>query len=748
ETWISPVEYARDFAAMRQVRNGTRARFVYVGPRVSMTAANADLRLIVPPGAEADLASAIASEAIADEVATRYGLNAEDIRRVAREFAAAKAPLALPGGDADCARDAMALNGAKSEVLIDRSRPHAVTNIASRAAVDSLVRDMENGRIDVLVIFGANPVYSMPQSSRFVDALKRVPTLVSLSSYMDETTARAHWVLPSNTTLESWGDYLPYPDIPNLMQPTMGTLFDTRQTGDILIDLASRAGVDPSAVFKAESFYDYLRLRWGAPMAADSDIDASSPQWEALMQLGGAWAGASGDSTPSTGYEVASIGNSGEWKAESGKPGTTAMPPSVFITSGEPRSFGMEPKPGEIRLWAYPQIYLYDGRGANRRWLQEMPEPVTNCLWGTWAEIHPSTAKKLGVGTDDFVEIEHDGAKIKLPAFVWDGVAPDTIAVPIGEGHTEYGRFAHGTGVNVLPLLGVENPVVKVTAAGGSQWATRIKGSEKQYGREIVQTAALGEPTEPRKITMPMPDGYGRDDFYPGHKHKAHRWAMVVDLDKCIGCHACVTACYAENNLGIVGAEGIYRRREMSWIRIDRYIDWHSSAPILFQPMLCQHCDAAPCEAVCPVFAAAHSDEGVNMQIYNRCVGTRSCSNNCPYKVRRFNWYDYDWPEPLNYQLNPDVTVRSRGVMEKCTLCIQRIRQAEIVARTENRPVRDGEITPACAGTCPTGAFTFGDLMDTNSRVSKIIDNDPRAYQVLHELNTKPAVIYLKKCRM
>ncbi|MCL5103455.1 MAG: 4Fe-4S dicluster domain-containing protein [Armatimonadetes bacterium] len=741
ETWISPVEYAREFTAMRQVRNGIRARFVYVGPRVSMTAANADVRLIVPPGAEVEIASAIMTGAT-DNVAHKYNLDPRDISRIASEFASAAVPLALPGGDAGTARAAMTLNTTKGADLIDRTKPHAVTHIASRAEVDSLVRDMEHGGIDTLLIFGANPIYSMPKSARFADALKRVKTVISLSSFIDETTARAHWVLPSNTPLESWGDYLPYPDVANLMQPTMGTLFDTRQTGDILIELARRAGLDPTTVFKADTYYEYLRARWGAPLPPESDPDTSSPHWESLMQVGGRWPGASGNATPPTGYETAS---------ESGSVPVTLTPAPAPVTAA-PSAAGpfaiapvSAPKPGDVRLWAYPHIYMYDGRGANRRWLQEMPEPVTNCLWGTWAEMHPSTASKLGVDTDDLVEIDYQGAKVTLPAYVWDGVARDTIAVPIGEGHTEYGRYASGTGVNVLPLLGVENPMVKVAASGGSKWITRIKGSADQHGREIVQTAILGEPVERDKITMPLPSGYGRNDIYPPHDHPLHRWAMVVDMDKCIGCHACVTACYAESNLAVVGPEGIYRRREMPWIRIDRYIDWRlSSAPILFQPMLCQHCDAAPCEPVCPVFAAAHSDEGINMQAYNRCVGTRYCSHNCPYKVRRFNWFDYDWPEPMNYQLNPDVTVRSRGVMEKCTFCIQRIRQAEIVAKRDNRPVQDGEITPACAGTCPTGVFTFGDLKDPNSRVSKLIDTDPRAYQALRELNTKPAVIYLK----
>ncbi len=751
ETWISPVEYAGGYAEMRRIRNGTRGRFVYVGPRVSMTAANADLRILVPPGAQAEIASVIASEmgrgalggSALEDVAKKYGLDAGVIRDATRGLGASRAPLVLPGWDSDSARAAGIMNGVLGTRLVNTSRPHAVTHIGTLAQMTGLISDMEDGKIDLLVIQGANPAYSLPQQKRFVSAMKRVPMVVSLSSYMDETTKRANWVLPSNTPLESWGDYVPYPDVANLMQPTMGLLFNTRQTGDILIQLARFAGVDPAATFKATTYYEYLRRRWGFPVAPGASPDASVPGWEGLLQHGGRWPGAGANPTPNTGYNSWNLNV--RLPAGGGIPPAAAAAPAMAVPSSTAAP-ASPPKAGEIRLWAFPHIYYYDGRGANRRWLQEIPEPITKAVWGSWVEMHPQTAKKLGIDTDDIVEISYKGTKLRVGAYVWEGIAPDTVAVPIGEGHSDYGRYAAGFGVNVYPLISVQNPPVRVAAVGGSKWVTRIKGSTDQQGREIVQTAALTEPFERGKeIQMPLSSGFKWMDFYPGHKHKKHRWAMVVDLDKCIGCHACVTACYAENNLGTVNPDGIWRRREMSWIRIDRYIDWKQpSAPVLFQPMLCQHCDAAPCEPVCPVFAASHSDEGLNMQIYNRCVGTRYCSNNCPYKVRRFNWFDYDWPSPLHYQLNPDVTVRSRGVMEKCTLCIQRIRQGEILATREGRTLKDGEITPACAQTCPTGAFTFGDLKDPGSRVSKLIRTDPRAYQVLSELNTKTAVIYLK----
>ena len=740
ETWISPVEYARQFAEMRQVKNGSRAPFIYIGSRVSMTAANADVRMIVTPKAQGEVVGAIAhilgrepGDGLTDRIAKKYGLDYSELASISASLFGAKRPVVLPGGTLDATFAAFGLNRVLKSPLVDRNRPHAVTNIASRAEMESIIVAMERGEIDSLVVYGANPAFSLPEARRFAEAVKRVPLVVSLSSYMDETTALAHWILPSNTPLESWGDYSPYPDVTNLMQPAMGTLFDTKHTGDILIGMARAAGI---AKLSKNSYYEYLRERWGCPISSPE----KAASWESALQVGGSWPVTGGDATPITGY-----GSPG-WRVATGATVTLPKAPTAPKLA-QPPADSPSLREGELTLWAYPHPHIYDGRGANKSWLQETPEPVTNCVWGTWAELHPSTAKKLGVDTDGEILVRSRGAQIRLPVFVWEGVAPDTVAVPMGQGHTHYGQFAAGIGVNVFPLTKFEATPVQVVVTGEETWTPRIKGSSDQEGREIVQTTELAKPFKRETpIRMPLPEGYGWDDFYEGHEHAAHRWAMVVDLDRCIGCHACVTACYAENNLQVVGSDGVWRRREMSWVRIDRYFEWEQkSAPVLFQPMMCQQCDQAPCEPVCPVFAAAHSDEGLNMQVYNRCIGTRYCSNNCPYKVRRFNFYGPKWPKPLDYQLNPDVTVRSRGVMEKCTFCVQRIREAAIIAKREGRTLKDGEITPACAQTCPTGAFTFGDLKDPDARVTQIIRKDPRAYQVLAELNTKPAVIYLKK---
>jgi molybdopterin-containing oxidoreductase family iron-sulfur binding subunit len=303
--------------------------------------------------------------------------------------------------------------------------------------------------------------------------------------------------------------------------------------------------------------------------------------------------------------------------------------------------------------------------------------------------------------------------------------------------------------------LNVAELTVKKT--GRTQKLASTSGSRIQHGRTFALTVGLADLQKPVAhpktdltmahfpLTLPLPEGYDpRRDFYPPHDHEDYRWGMVVDLDRCIGCGACAAACYAENNIGVVGVERIVEGREMGWLSVERYHSEDDMQKVTFLPMMCQHCDNAPCESVCPVYAPHHSAEGLNNQIYNRCIGTRFCVQNCPYKVRRFNWYDWKWPEPMNLQLNPDVTVRSKGVMEKCSFCIQRIKTARNVAKNEKRKIRDGEVTPACVQTCPTNALVFGSLMDRESRVRKMVD-DPRAYQAIGYVNTKPAVIYLKK---
>jgi molybdopterin-containing oxidoreductase family iron-sulfur binding subunit len=427
--------------------------------------------------------------------------------------------------------------------------------------------------------------------------------------------------------------------------------------------------------------------------------------------------------------------------------------PDVFQKSFQSPTFVGD---GEgLALIPYPSLAYYDGKMANRPWLQEMPDPLSQIVWDNWLEIHPSDAKRLGIKKNDLLQLQSRTGEIKLPAHISEGVKPGTVAIPIGQGHSAFGRYAQGQGANAIPLLSGESEAdsgaliwhgtrVVVSQTGLKHKLASTSGSDRSHDREIAQTISLAALQSGMEKKAPP----HHLEMYPEHHHEKHRWGMVIDLNACVGCNACVVACSAENNIPIMGKDEVAYGREMSWIRIQRYDEGTDERPDHhFIPMLCQHCDNAPCEPVCPVYATYHNPEGLNAQVYNRCVGTRYCSNNCPYKVRRFNWYTAKWPEPLDLQLNPDVTVREMGVMEKCTFCVQRIRAAELEAKDENREVRDGEIVPACSQTCPTSAIVFGDLNDAQSEVSKL-SKDPRRYHVLEHLNTRPAITYLKKIKV
>jgi molybdopterin-containing oxidoreductase family iron-sulfur binding subunit len=456
------------------------------------------------------------------------------------------------------------------------------------------------------------------------------------------------------------------------------------------------------------------------------------------------------------------------------------------LTAGAERLNGngwSAPAAGRVTLIAYPSPVFHDGRSANKPWLQELPDPVTKMTWSSWVEIHPDTAGRLGISEGDILELTSDAGSIKAPAYLYPGLRPDVLAMPTGQGHTAYGRFAQGTGANVYNLLpaaatgfgGVAHYVaVTVKNTGEHEYVAKTEGKVRDMGRGLVQGVTLanitahGAHAEYPEAAAPVPEyieGVIHERAEAQHKDTERgnyagehpRWAMTIDLAKCTGCSACVSACYAENNIPFVGKDGVRRGREMSWMRIERYYEGGADGEPLearFLPMLCQQCGNAPCEPVCPVFAAYHTPDGLNGQIYNRCVGTRYCSNNCPYKVRYFNWFDYQnaadpafaWPEPMPWMLNPDVTVRSKGVMEKCTFCVQRIRGAQHEARMNNTVVKDGDIVTACQQTCPTGAIVFGDYNDPKSRVS-MLGKDQRGYHVLDGLNTKPAITYLMKVR-
>ncbi len=747
ETWYSPVELARQYAEFRipstkdgEVRFGTA---YYVGTRMSMTAARCDqwlacrpqheaavalamLRVMldhnlvrppqgIDPGAVKKFAAAYDPHAIADQ----SGVSAGMIERMAREFAQAQGALALAGTDDDAAHaaawmlNAVTGNIGRTVTFAPSAQPPAA------AEPGAVIEAMHQGNIKVAVIAHANPVFSMPLQARFAEALGKVPLVVWCGGVPDETAQYAHLLLPINHWLEDWGDGAPRPGISTLRQPTMSRVVYSRPLGDILLESARGAARDRAPEF--EDTQSAVRQVWAHRFKNQPGSESFDDFWDRSLRQGGDF------------RQVNAA--------------AAALRPEVFAKPIELPEAADRP---DLTLAAYPHIYLYDGSGADKPWLQEIPEPVSQIVWDAWADIHTGTAQRLGIKENDIVRLAAPGGAIELPAHISDFVHPEVIAVPIGQGHTSYGRYAKLRGANPWLILppGRMTVAIKAAATRRSRELVSPLYSSSMLARPIVETMSIAEFTQgskPPPWEEPYPEPY---ETYPPVEYPVHEWGMTIDLNACTGCGACIAACYAENNVPFVGKEEVRRGHLMSWIRLERYIPATADAPpLLTMPMLCQHCSHAPCEPVCPVFAAVHSNEGLNLQVYNRCIGTRYCENNCPYKVRRFNWFKPQWPEPLNLQLNPDVTVRGAGVMEKCTFCVQRIVAAEVQAKLEDRKVRDGDIVPACAQACPSRAITFGDMKDKHSAMmQRRTEHHHRAYKALDEpLNTLPAITYLRQ---
>ena len=766
ETWLSPVEYARKFKAMHLLRDGSKSVFVQVSPFQSLTGANADRWIGCRPGTEAAVIMGLIRMVTIDEngpkvsgniraalagmtetytpetVARISGVSVEDQAAVGRHLLAAKRPLVLGtcaggnGGHAVAAElAALFLNLILDPELslFDFNNRHRVEIADLRSTVMEAFEAMDRESVEVVLLNNVNPVFSIPGGSGIAKTLSsKKRFVVAFSNFMDETAATADLIVPVQVALETWDAYESNSATTATLQPTMGKINQAPALGDLLLNLL------PPDKRPAENYQSLVTQTVLAGQGSETPTD-----WLKTIQQGG--------------------------RFDDGSPAGSGPKANLRAAATLKRYLAMlpEPKAGYV-LMAPPSIRFFDGRGANRPWLIETPETLTQIAWQTTALIHPDSMAAAGIKEGDGVLLKTHAGEIEAPVYAYAGVFPGTVVVPVGQGHTEFGRWASGQGVNPLTALdpsvdadagapSFAAPLESLEKSGRTVPLAITSGSRVALGRKIALSVAIeqidhktghGKPgltMDDFPLTPPTPEGYDpKRDLYPPHDHDGYRWAMVVDMDRCIGCTACVAACYAENNIGIVGEKRILEGREMAWLQIQRYQDPAEMARLTFLPMMCQHCDNAPCEAVCPVYAPHHSKEGLNNQIYNRCIGTRFCAQNCPYKVRRFNWFDWQRPEPLQMQLNPNVTVRSKGVMEKCSFCIQRIKAAHNVAKNENRAIRDGEVVTACAQTCPTGALTFGSLMDPASRVSQLI-KDPRAYQVLGYLNTKPAVIYLKK---
>jgi molybdopterin-containing oxidoreductase family iron-sulfur binding subunit len=800
EGWGASVPQQLDFADAR-AKLENAPRFVYVGPRRSLTGLNADQWIPCAPGAELAIANFLGGRGAAPG-RDQTGVEPAVLEQLRTELTTAKPSLVLSGVTTDNAGEVAAAVGALNQSLgnvgttIRSAEPiTAFDGMSSPAELVDAVERMRAGQVPIVFVRGVNPAYALPKSLNFADAFAKVPFKVSFSSYPDETTELCDVVLPDFHALESWGDAQPVRGTIALQQPTMDPVFaNTRASGDVLLALAKK---DPAAAGRL-TMKDYRTWLMSRFPGGERGLTAALPHGIAA-----------GTIAPRT------------------APTSTAAPrrvPTLTSTSGD------------FTLVVYPSPTLAGG-GANKPWLLELPDPVTKVTWSSWIEIHPETATRLGIDRGDIVELKSGNATVRAPAVPYLGVRPDVVAIATGYGHRAaatlpkfdaksttnpiqwgYGRYARNLGVNALDLLPAgtgstgEIPLtvtkVSLSRVGDHITIPSTEGSARQHGRGIAQAIdadALARGLQEGGEHETHPVGDASHEFLPGMRspvaadaqgilgapseadqgknkglydpnHPTHmasrRWAMAIDLSRCTGCSACVTACYAENNIPTVGAPwqnatyfaaetpgfNISRGREMSWLRIERYFEGANEGHFgdefetRFVPMLCQHCGNAPCEPVCPVYATYHAPDGLNVQVYNRCVGTRYCSNNCPYKVRYFNWFGYGepdrkqyaFPEPLNWQLNPDVTVRGKGVMEKCSFCVQRIREAENRAALEHREVAPDEFTTACAAACPSRAIVCGDAADPQWSVAKLAQ-DRRAYHVFEELNTYTAVVYLRK---
>jgi len=707
------VEQARALADSR----ASGGRFVYVGPRLSLTAAAADEWLSVEPGTEALLVLGLARRVLelvgpdvptelpaaalrtrlapydAATVAARTKIGAEVLEALARDFLRTRPSLCVGPGRAVAGHNAPALAeavyvlnavaGNLGHTIRFLPRPQGTWSGPSMEPAE-LAERAAAGEVGALIVHHANPHAYGTVFAALSNALEKIPFVAAFSNRLDETGRHAHLVLPDHHFLETWSDATVRAGVTGIQQPAMTPLLDTRAAADELLVAARTLG-------KATGLPD------GA--FADSVRSSFDPK---DVERGGRFSQPAAE-TRSLAERVLTVGMA-----------------SLELTG---------PADG-LPLVVSATLRQLDGLPPTSALLQELPDPLTSIAWRGWVELHPTTASALGVENGDVVALEGTAGQIELPAHVTIGLRPGVMAVPVGY---------------AIPLLDGRAPAlgfmtrVRARRTGAKVSPPHVPGGQSQHGAELSR-----EVTPSRRLPMApkLPS------MNPPVEHPLHRWGLAIDLDRCNGCGACVAACYVENNIPIVGPEEAAKGRDMSWLTIQSFIKegGDGAAEVSFLPLGCQQCENAPCETVCPTFATYHTREGLNAQVYSRCVGTRYCENNCPYHVRRFNFSDAKHGPRDSLGLNPDVTVRGRGVTEKCTFCVQRIRGGEEQAKLEGRPLRDGEIVSACAATCPAHAIVFGDLKDPTSQVSRMA-KDPRAYRLLEELNTKPGVVFLARRR-
>src|SRR5581483_11511301 len=731
------LRWARDFAARRRVRGGKgdMSRLYTVEATPTTTGSVSDHRLALPPSELVAFARALAARLGAGSGGDAKALSPASgqwLEAVARDLESHRGrSLVIPGDYTPVLVHALA--HAMNQALGNAGKTVSYTQTVTAEPVDriaslrELVKDIDAGQVAALIILGGNPVFDAPADIPFERSLPRVAFTAHLSLYEDETSARCRWHLPQAHYLESWSDTRASDGTATIVQPLITPLYGGKTAHEIVAALLGQSG---------RSAYEIVRDYWRRQSRGDFETFWRKSLHDGVIE---------GTAFPAKTVNVKSAAS-----FESQLPGSAAKNP--------------EPKNKDVLEVIFrPDPTVFDGRFANNGWLQELPKPLTKLTWDNAVLVSPKTAERLGFAPDigatggergrvivDIAELTYAGVQIRAPVWIAPGHADGAATVLFGYGRTRAGRVGNETGFNVYPMRTSGAPWqgtgLTMRKSGRKYTLAGVQYHHNMEGRDLVRSATLDEF---RKRPDFARDKESNETLYPGFKYEAYAWGMAIDTSACIGCNACVVACQSENNIPVVGKTEVTRGREMHWLRIDRYYKGTLDEPETFhQPVPCMHCENAPCEIVCPVGATTHSQEGLNEMTYNRCVGTRYCSNNCPYKVRRFNFLQYsDFETPsLRLRNNPNVTVRSRGVMEKCTYCVQRINAARIDAEKDERRVRDGEVKTACQAACPTEAIVFGDINDRESAVAKL-KADPLNYGLLTDLNTRPRTTYLAAVR-
>ncbi len=744
------VRYAREFADKRRITGpqSTMNRLYAVESALSVTGAMADHRLPLKPTEVIHFARAIAEglgvkTGLAGPTASA-NVPAGWIQALLRDLQNHRgSSLVLAGDEQPPVVHALAhwinreLGNAGETVVY--TAPIEANPVNQRQSLAQLVSDINAGQVDVLLILGGNPVYFSPADLEFARNLMRVRLRVHLGLYEDETAELCHWHVPEAHFLEAWGDARAYDGTVSIIQPLIAPLYSGKSTLEVVAAVLGQPD---------RSGHDIVRDYWKTQLQSTKRSVSSDKEFERLWETSLNDGLIAGTALPPRKVSL-----------------RPAIDPQAFKLAAEPQT---STSTEDLEIVFRPDPTVWDGRFSNNGWLQELPKPFTKLTWDNVALLSPATAERLGLAPEDLVQLEFRGRSVDAPVWVLPGHGDNCVTVHLGYGRSRAGGVGTGIGFNAYALVTSDRPWsgagLRIHKKGQRyslattvdhhaifpQSKTVNEESAAALERELVRVGSLAEfrqkpdfAKDPEERTTLAPS------LYPPYKSDGYAWGMSIDLNSCTGCNACVVACQAENNIPVVGKDQVGGGREMHWIRIDTYYQGGLENPASYhEPVLCMHCENAPCEVVCPVAATTHSPEGLNEMIYNRCVGTRYCSNNCPYKVRRFNFLLYsDWTTPsLMLLRNPNVSVRSRGVMEKCTYCVQRINAAKIEAEKQDRDVRDGEIVTACQQSCPSQAIVFGNINDPNSRVSRL-KAQSRNYSLLTELNTRPRTTYLARLK-